>query len=562
MSDDKKEKKSALADFARRPGPDGDDDDPPSPVWPDPDPEGRERRERRWFRREKAAKERRHLPDLAELILGMTFFGNDLPADVQTWAERVYALIPEDDRDDHQALREHLIILTVSASLDDLTDASEAFRRAGKLKRINASEAAMRLDYYRACVGDRHTPWRIAGEAISRAHDRKTPQDQALDYAVAAVGWLLHAGRYEPLSADRLARQPSRPRSSFRADATDLGLDLLERILNERKRRLYRRVEAYFKRLYEPDRVGMSSPPDTGEAGAGDLKPGDPGAIVFRAVGNVETSQRVAREFSRLLNKRLRLARRPDLTTVSKALADEFPHAAEIISAILSELVPLDIVRLRPILLVGEPGAGKTRFAERLCDALSLPHETYSCGGVADAALGGTARRWMSAEPSLPVSLIRRLRHASPGIILDEIEKVGTGRHNGNALDALLPMLEPLSAAHWHDPYIQSPVDLSHVVWIATANELRSLPGPLRDRFRVFRFPEPGPEHLVPLAERLMAEIIVECGLDRRWAIPLDGEELAALQAAWPGGSVRVLRRLVERLLMARDRWKAEEEVQ
>ncbi|MCF1502241.1 hypothetical protein L0F51_00500 [Afifella sp. H1R] len=115
-------------------------------------------------------------------------------------------------------------------------------------------------------------------ERRSRAHDRKTPQDQALDYAIAAVGWLLHAGRYEPLSADRLARQPSRPRSSFRADATDLGLDLLERILNERERRLFRRVETYFKQLYEPDRVGISSPPGTGNAGAGDLRPGEPGS--------------------------------------------------------------------------------------------------------------------------------------------------------------------------------------------------------------------------------------------------------------------------------------------
>ncbi|MBK1625429.1 AAA family ATPase [Afifella marina] len=561
MSGDKTKKTSALADFAGRRG-SGDDDNPACPVWPDPDPEGRERRERRWARRSKAAGERRHLLDLAELILGMAFFGNDISADVQTWAERVSLLIPEDDRADHKALRKHLTILTVSASLDDLRDTAAAFRRAGKLKRLNTAEAALRLDYYSACLGDRHAPWQIAGEAISRAYDRQTPQDQALDYAIAAVGWLIHAGRYEPLSADRLARQPSRPRMDFRSDTSDFGLDLLERILSERERRIYRRVETYFKTRTEVNRDGASPTWDGDEAGVGELRPEDPGAVVFRTVGNVETSQRVGREFAKLLNTRLPLARKPDLAGVQKALTNEFPQAAEIISAILSELVPLDIVRLRPILLVGEPGAGKTRFAERLCNALGLPHETYSCGGVADAALGGTARRWMSAEPSLPVSLIRRFRHASPGIILDEIEKVGTSRHNGNALDALLPMLEPLSATHWHDPYLQAPVDLSHVVWIATANGLQSLPGPLRDRFRVFHFPEPGPEHLVPLAGRLMQEIVQERGLDPRWAIPLDGEELEALRGAWPGGSVRLLRRLVERLLLARDRWKAEEEAQ
>ncbi|RAI31235.1 hypothetical protein CH341_32770 [Rhodoplanes roseus] len=59
-----------------------------------------------------------------------------------------------------------------------------------------------------------------------------------------------------------------------------------------------------------------------------------------------------------------------------------------------------------------------------------------------------------------------------------------------------------------------------------------------------------------------MQEIVQERGLDPRWAIPLDGEELEALRGAWPGGSVRLLRRLVERLLLARDRWKAEEEAQ
>ncbi|WP_026381977.1 hypothetical protein [Afifella pfennigii] len=59
-----------------------------------------------------------------------------------------------------------------------------------------------------------------------------------------------------------------------------------------------------------------------------------------------------------------------------------------------------------------------------------------------------------------------------------------------------------------------------------------------------------------------MADIVAERGLDPRWALPLDGDELEALRTAWSGGSVRLLRRLVEAVLRARDEWRAEEEVQ
>lgn len=152
------------------------------------------------------------------------------------------------------------------------------------------------------------------------------------------------------------------------------------------------------------------------------------------------------------------------------------------------------------------------------------------------------------------VPLFAAHRVASPGVILDEMEKVATGKHNGSLHDGLLGMLEPRTCGAWMDPYLQGPLDLSHVIWIATANSLEDIPPPLRDRFRIIRFPEPGAEHLTVLASSLMRAALVERGLDERWALPLDGMELGALAGAWRGGSIRKLARLVEGVLAVRDR--------
>ena len=134
-------------------------------------------------------------------------------------------------------------------------------------------------------------------------------------------------------------------------------------------------------------------------------------------------------------------------------------------------------------------------------------------GHIPNSALIGTARRYSSAEPSLPVQMVKQHRVASPGIVLDEIEKGGTGRHNGNLIDGLLGLLEPQSSSAWVNPYIQSPCDLSHVIWLATANDITALPLPFRDRVRTVKFPEPGPEHLAALASHLLTKTVSAAGL-------------------------------------------------
>lgn len=138
-------------------------------------------------------------------------------------------------------------------------------------------------------------------------------------------------------------------------------------------------------------------------------------------------------------------------------------------------------------------------------------------------------------------------------MILDEVEKAGTGRHNGNFYDVLHGLLERETARCWQDPFLLAHCDLSHLSWLMTANTIEPIPKTLRDRCRCIRFPVPGPEHLVALGESLLAARYVEKGFDPRWAQSFDGAEIEALSSVWQGGSIRALQRLIEKLVDVRE---------
>jgi hypothetical protein len=152
--------------------------------------------------------------------------------------------------------------------------------------------------------------------------------------------------------------------------------------------------------------------------------------------------------------------------------------------------------RLRPILLVGPPGVGKTWFARRVAQALALPFASLNLGGATDnRSLAGTARGWSGATPAWPVAELARMRAPNPVLFLDEVEKAGGARDgNGRAHDTLLAMVEPESAAAWFDECLRSAADLRHVVWIMAANETRGIPAPLLSRLSVHRIDPPPAE--------------------------------------------------------------------
>ena len=216
---------------------------------------------------------------------------------------------------------------------------------------------------------------------------------------------------------------------------------------------------------------------------------------------------------------------RPSGADMVDELYDSCPNFNEVIDDVKKHLALAvagsEPLHFTPILLLGEPGIGKTHFARELAQRLGTGHEFVSMSSLtAGWVLSGASAQWNNAKPGKVAHTLVHGDFANPIVVLDEIDKAG-GDSRYDPMGALYSLLEHDTARAFKDEFIDIDIDASHILWVTTANDERSIPEPILNRMNVYEVPRPDLDASLAIAGALYREIVGE----HDWGFPAEPDE-------------------------------------